>query len=62
MKRFLVLTCGFVPPTDDIKQAWGHGLPPPGRSSPTRVAHSHAAASSARPEQDPFSSVTHVLR
>ena len=23
MKKFLVLTYGFVPPTDEVKQAWG---------------------------------------
>lgn len=23
MKKFVVLTYGFIPPTDDIKQAWG---------------------------------------
>ena len=23
MKKFVVLTYGFVPPTDEIKQAWG---------------------------------------
>ncbi len=23
MKKFIVLTYGFVPPTDEIKQAWG---------------------------------------
>ena len=23
MKKFLVLTYGYVPPTDEIKQAWG---------------------------------------
>ena len=23
MKKFVVLTYGFTPPTDDIKQAWG---------------------------------------
>ena len=23
MKKFLILTYGFTPPTDDVKQAWG---------------------------------------
>jgi hypothetical protein len=23
MKKFMVLTYGFVPPTDEVKQAWG---------------------------------------
>jgi hypothetical protein len=24
MKKFMILTFGFVPPTDEIKQAWGN--------------------------------------
>ena len=43
MKKFLVLTYGFVPPAKEVQRAWGEWFKSAGRAWSTRAARSAAA-------------------
>ena len=40
MKKFVVLTYGFTPPTEEVQLAWGAWFAAPGPNSLTRAVHS----------------------
>jgi hypothetical protein len=43
MKKFVILTYGFTPPTDEVQRAWGEWFKSAGPRLVTRAARSDAA-------------------